>query len=246
MLPFSDDESNPALDRVSHALRADGVKCPEQNPLRSGVHTRGYLPHVKREGATYFVTFRLADALPRAVMLRFERERAERLRLLHEAERQGWTTTDSVEEINRDFHRQAERFLDQGHGACHLRRPEIAELMANTLLHFEGERHLLSEWVVMPNHVHAVLWPMPNCLLTDILKSWKQFVSRRAKRIVGIGEEAFWQRESFDHWIRDETEKARICRYIRNNPTTARLCAKPEDWRWSSAYPGWGRSGEGP
>ena len=37
---------------------------------------RGYLPHVKREGASYFVTFRLADSLPKAVLLNFEREKA--------------------------------------------------------------------------------------------------------------------------------------------------------------------------
>jgi hypothetical protein len=51
---------NPQIEHVNFELRATGVKPEAANPLRSGIHTRGYLPHVKREGASYFVTFRLA------------------------------------------------------------------------------------------------------------------------------------------------------------------------------------------
>jgi REP element-mobilizing transposase RayT len=238
MLPDASADPNPGLERVRHELRADGIKSP-LNPLRSGIHTRGYLPHVKREGAAYFVTFRLADSLPKDVLLRFERERAERLRLLNEAKNKGWQSPDSEEEINRDLRRKIERYLDQGHGECHLRRPDVAELVARSLLHFEGERYLLSDWVVMPNHVHVVVWPMPNHTLSNLLKSWKQYTSVRAKRIIGMGQGEFWQTESYDHWIRDDAEKARICRYVQFNPVSARLCSQPEDWHWSSAWSGW-------
>lgn len=55
------EELNPRLKRILHQLRASGVKGETHNPLRCGIHTRGYLPHVKHEGASYFVTFRLAD-----------------------------------------------------------------------------------------------------------------------------------------------------------------------------------------
>ena len=240
-------EPNPGLERVRFALRAAGAGDASRNPLRSGVHSRGYLPHVKHEGASYFVTFRLADALPGEVLLQFERERAERGRLLRQAVQCGWPTKDTEEAINRDFRRKLERYLDQGCGACHLRRPEIGELVAGCILFFEGQRYVLREWVVMPNHVHAVLWPMPNELLGDILRSWKQYSSRRAKPLLGLGGAAFWQRESYDHWIRDDEEKARICRYVRNNPVSAGLCARPEEWRWSSANPAWqGAAGQAP
>jgi len=183
------------------------------------------------------VTFRLADAIPNEVVLKFERELAEGLRLQRLANDRGWPTTDTEESVKKELRRKIERYLDQGHGGCCLRRLDIGDLTAQSILHFNGERYLLGEWVVMPNHVHVVVWPMPNHLLSDILKSWKQFISRRAKRLLGMGEEPFWQQESYDHWIRDDDEKVRICRYVRNNPVTARLCAKPEDWRWSSASP---------
>lgn len=236
MQSHNPQEPNPGLERTRHQLRATGPMDEITNPLRSGIHTRGYLPHVKHEGASYFVTFRLADSLPKEVLLGFEREKADRLRQLANAAQRGETINDSEEEIARDLQRQIERFLDRGAGACHLRRHDLADLVTATLRHFHETRYLLHEWVVMPNHVHAIVWPMPNYLLSDILKSWKQFTSRRAKPIVGLGDEPFWQPESYDHWIRNDDEKARISRYIRNNPVTAGLCARPEDWRWSSAW----------
>src|SRR5437016_12078934 len=75
-------EPNPQLDRVQYELRATGIKPNPSNRLRSGIHSRGYLPHVKHEGAVYFVTFRLADSLPKEVLIKFLAEKAERLRRL--------------------------------------------------------------------------------------------------------------------------------------------------------------------
>ena len=156
-----------------------------------------------------------------------EREKAERLRRLDDFSRRGESIHDSLEDIARDFGRELERYLDQGAGACHLRRADIADLVAGAMRHFHESRYLLREWVVMPNHAHALLWPMPNYRLSDILKSWKQFTSRRAKRLLGMTEERFWQPESYDHWIRNDAEAARVSRYIRNNPVIASLCARP-------------------
>jgi len=204
------------------------------NALRSGVHTRGYLPHVKREGASYFVTFRLADSLPKEVLLKFQKEKADRLRRLKNFVASGEKVNDSEEDITRDFNRMLHRYLDQGAGACHLRRPDIAGLVVAAMRHFDENRYLLRDWVVMPNHVHAIAWPMPNFVIGDILKSWKQFTSRRAKKILGLGNNPFWQPESYDHWIRNDEERSRISRYIRNNPVTAGLCGRPGDWPWSS------------
>jgi hypothetical protein len=73
------EEADPRVERVRYELRATGVSSEHANPLRSGIHTRGYLPHVKREAARYFVTFRRADSLPKEVLLKFQAQRAERL-----------------------------------------------------------------------------------------------------------------------------------------------------------------------
>ncbi|MGD0093423.1 MAG: transposase [Planctomycetota bacterium] len=170
--------------------------------------------------------------------MRYEGERAQRLRALYDAKCAGTAAVAAEEIIQRGFRRAVERFLDQGAGACHLRQPVIAELVDGALKFFQNKRYVLREWVVMPNHVHVLFWPMPNYLVGEIVKSWKQFTSLRAKRVVGTQGERFWQPESFDHWVRNDDERARIARYIRLNPVTARLCSKPQDWRWSSAWPG--------
>ena len=228
------DEPNCGLDRVKFQLRADGVPKEPPNPLRSGVHSRGYLPHVKREGASYFITFRLADSLPKEVLLRFEREHAEALRRLPAN-----ASSEQVGEIHRELRRKVERYLDRGVGECHLRRPEIADMIAEALRHFHNEQYLLDDWVVMPNHVHVILWPMPNFTLSEILRSRKRRTAREANLFLRRTGRTFWQRESYDHWIRNDDEKARIRRYIRMNPVNAHLCHVPEDWKWSSAWPGW-------
>ncbi len=231
---MTSDEPNRGLERVKFQLRAAGVPDESPNPLRAGIHSRGYLPHVKREGASYFVTFRLVDSLPKRVLLQFERERAEGLKRISPK-----ATSEQTEEVHRELRRQIERYLDQGAGECHLRHPEIADMMADALRHFHGQHYLLDDWFVMPNHVHLVLWPRPNFTLSEILKSRKRHTARQANLILNRTGETFWQRESYDHWIRHDDEKARICRYIRMNPVNAGLCKAPEDWKWSSSWPGW-------
>jgi REP element-mobilizing transposase RayT len=223
-------ETNPGLDRVRHELRANGLSPDAPNPLHSGIHTRGYLPHVKREGASYFVTFRLADSLPREVLLELKRHQAEKLLAI------GTGKPAARETIQRDFQRQVERYLDRGVGECHLKRPDVAQMVVESLLHFHEQQYVLDEWVIMPNHVHVVLWPLPNHTLSEILRSRKRHTARQANLMLGRTGMTFWQQESFDHWIRNDEEKSRIRRYIRNNPVTAGLCRSPEDWRWSSAY----------
>jgi REP element-mobilizing transposase RayT len=88
----------------------------------------------------------------------------------------------------------------------------------------------------MPNHVHAVLRPMPGWTLSKILKSWKGYTACEANKVLKRTGDKFWQTESFDHLVRDDEDMHRCCKYIMMNPVQARLCERAEDWKWSSAY----------
>ena len=230
------------MERVGFELRSTGIRPEAASPLRSGTHTRGYLPHAKREGLSYFVTFRLADSLPHEVLIKYQSERAERLNrfyMARDASNKLGTTAPNPEtpdQINREYFRKLEAYLDKGAGACWLKRPAIANLVADALRFFDGARYRLNTWVVMPNHVHVVLWPMPNHTLSAIVQSWKRFTAREANKILVRTGQSFWQPEPYDHWIRNDEEHARCCRYVMNNPVTARLCGSPEKWKWSSAW----------
>ena len=203
------------------------------NPLVAGLHFRGKLPHLKKEGAVYFVTFRLADSLPAHEVARLKHERQVILEQARAAKSP--LTWHEEEQLLAWYCDKVEALLDAGHGACWLSKPEIADLVAGALKHFNGQRYELRAWVVMPNHVHAVIWPMPGHTLSDILHSWKSFTSKAANQMLGRTGE-FWQKESFDHWIRDDAEHARLAAYVENNPVKARLCQSSEDWKWGGAH----------
>jgi len=46
---------------------------------------------------------------------------------------------------------------------------------------------------------------------------------------------AFWQREYYDRYIRNQDHLANVVQYIEQNPVKAGLCASAKDWPWSSA-----------
>ncbi len=211
------------------------------NPHVSGLHFRGRLPHLKREGASYFVTFRLADSLPAGEIARLKHERA----VLTEQARSGKRplTWHEEQQLLAWYCDKVEEQLDAGFGACWLRKPEIAAVVATALTFFHGKRYDLRAWVVMPNHVHAVVWPHPGEVLSEILHSWKSFTGKAANRLLNRQGGSFWQKESFDHWIRDDEERGRMVAYVEYNPAKARLCRRAADWKWSSA---WGRPDVGP
>jgi len=163
-------EQNPRCERVEFELRSSGVK-PKQatNALRTGIHTRGYLPHVKRENASYFITFRLADSMPKEVLMKIQAERAEHLSQFHATQQIAKTRTitpagfSSVVQIERDYYRKVEKYLDKGSGECWLKRPKVADLVRGALRFFEDQRYHLKAWVVIPTM--STLWFGP-CLIT--------------------------------------------------------------------------------
>ncbi len=119
-------------------------------------------------------------------------------------------------------------------GSCLLKDPQLADLVQQSLIHFEGERYFLSAWCVMPNHVHVVVSPLGRHLISKILHSWKSYTAHEInRRLEGSG--PVWERESFDHIIRTADHLSRFISYIENNPVAAGFCATPQDWPFSSA-----------
>jgi hypothetical protein len=179
-------------------------------------HTANFLPHWQQPGATYFVTFRLADAIPAELRGQLEAERTAWLR--HHPE--PWDAA-TEREYHERFSGAVERWLDAGHGACVLRAPAAAQIVAGSLSFFDEKRHQHHAWVVMPNHVHALFSLHRDWTLEKLLHSWKSFTGHElAKRGVPA---PVWQEDYFDRLVRDEKHFANCVRYIRRNPEKARL-----------------------
>jgi len=200
---------------------------PEQVTKRHGLH----LPHWTQEGATYAVTFRLADALPRPIAEQWCNERDALKRKAAQATTRG-ERTRLLKQMNTQFTARFLALLDAGYGACHFREPEAARIVADALRHFDGERYHLHAWCVMPNHVHTVFQPLDEHTLESILHSWKSFTSNKLNRLLGR-KGALWQKESYDHLIRDQQDFAHSIRYVYDNPGNAGL----HDWPWVGPQP---------
>ena len=56
------------------------------------------------------------------------------------------------------------------------------------------------------------------------MKSLKGASAREANRVFGRTGEPFWQKESYDHWVRNPSEFQKIRMYIEANPVKAGWC----------------------
>ncbi len=194
-------------------------------PNHAVLRTRGYLPHYEIDGATYFVTFHLADSLPCAVLRELVAQRDEAIsRIRHQ--HKGAFAAEKLR-IMEAHNCRIEEWLHKGIGSCHLAVPDVAAVVAASLRFFDGERYKLDAWCVMPNHVHVVFCAFTGFGLDKILHSWKSYTANKANRILGRSE-TFWAREYYDRVVRDwEDYEARV-QYVLDNPKKAGL----EDWEW--------------
>jgi len=163
---------------------------PSQLPMfpsvkRDVAKTRRKLPHWEKEGACYFVTYRVADGLQ---------------------------LTDQARDI-----------------------------VLDNLLHWSGERYDLWQAVVMADHVHMLLSPLPKAecragsptywTLSEILHTAKSYTANQINKAMGRSGPV-WQDERFDHIVRSPASFEEKWHYIRQNPCKRGLVSKPEDYRW--------------
>jgi REP element-mobilizing transposase RayT len=200
--------------------------------------TERYLPHWFQTGAAVFVTFRTADSIPSEVIARWRKELVDWLRIQKLPE----TLADFVlvrrsevfykvfEQLNpvaqREFTQLSDRLfhrsLDECHGACWLRHPELAKIVGDAIKFFDGNKYDLDRFVVMPNHVHAIVQFRPDADLKTVSESWMRFTARQINLLLKQ-KGAFWQPEPFDHIIRSSEQFYYLEEYISNNPRKANL-----------------------
>ena len=125
-----------------------------------------------------------------------------------------------------------DRLLDTARtGPLYLRRPEIAQIVIDSIFYCENRMYDLHSYVIMPNHVHLLI--TPNVEVSKITQSLKRATARAANQALGLTG-PFWQDESYDRLVRDQPEFDRVRRYIEWNPVKAGLAPSPEEFPWSS------------
>jgi REP element-mobilizing transposase RayT len=190
------------------------------------------LPHWAQSGTITFITWRTADSLPVAVLERITSERAKLIRAFgldpatdwrHELAKRAAPERGRLQSA---LFESWDKHLDAGAGECLLARPELSRIVADSLHHFDQSRYILTDFVIMPNHVHLLAaFPDEDAMLSQCT-SWKRFTARQINAIVGRGG-AFWQVEQFDHLVRSAEQFEHYRRYIAENPGRARLALDP-------------------
>ena len=193
------------------------------------VITQRKLPHWSQDGVVCFITWRTHDSMPKTVVEQWLAERGVWLeqRGIDVRERD-WKSKlyqrDStvIAEFHDHFTSRWHEELDRCHGTCVLREAEVSGLVAESLMHFDGDRYEMLDFVIMPNHVHFLaMFPDKDVLLKQC-ESWKRYTARLIQAKLG-SEGRFWQQDAFDHLVRHETQFKRLQRYIAENPAKAHL-----------------------
>ena len=137
---------------------------------------------------------------------------------------EGFMELDSAKqrEFLKHFNRKLNSYLDEGHGSCVLRDTACQRILLDGWEHFDGIRYHLGDLIVMPNHVHLLLTPLPGHELEEILQSRKRHSARELNLFLNRSGD-FWQKHSYDHVVRNETELKAFQKYIVENPAKAGL-----------------------
>jgi putative transposase len=201
------------------------------DPRQDYAVTERRLPHWSQAGTISFLTWRTWDSLPARALQSWIAERDE------------WLKRHGIAPAARDWEAKLKALgsaalreyqlhvsdrwndhLDECHGACVLRKSELAKIVADSLLFFNGDRYELTDFVVMPNHVHAlVAFPDENSMLRQC-DSWKHFTALKINRALNR-KGRFWQQDGFDHLVRSTEQFDYLRSYIENNPERANLHA---------------------
>jgi len=184
---------------------------------------RNRLPHWEIENGTYFVTVRCAGSLPGSVQ--------QKIKELQTSLDQVAPKDAEFEQLQRQIFLTAEKYLDRGEGFAPFKHQECCRVLTEILERLEVGWQL-TDWVIMPNHIHFVAIDSGAALsLGEMMKRFKGRTSRSCNLALGR-RGTFWQRDWFDRWVRSESELVKIRRYIAQNSVKAKLVPRAEDYPW--------------
>jgi putative transposase len=192
------------------------------------------LPHYQPSNATYFVTFRLANSLPKAVIEKLKKENEIAVNKLV---KQPYRKSEKLYHQQKLYFGKFDALLDGSKkGSLWLKDDRIAKITADAIHYYDSKKYKLFAFCIMPNHVHVLFELLyekePQTYpVTKILTSIKVFTAGSSNKILHRNGQ-FWHRESYDHVVRNEKEFENIILYILQNPVKAGFVSDWRDWKW--------------
>ena len=135
---------------------------------------------------------------------------------------------------------------------------EYARIVLDSLEYIRANKGTaINAFVLMPSHLHAILWPENDISLSDILRDFKRFTSkaisalavekshhqylqqfmqaRRENRAQDVSQYQVWQEGSHPEILYTEQFAQQKLDYVHKNPIRANLVEIAEDWPYTSA-----------
>ena len=113
--------------------------------------------------------------------------------------------------------------------------PEFESLAQAIAARRKTHGFLLTAWVFLPDHWHAVIYPPAPATISGVMESIKVSSTREVNRMRGEAGR-LWQGRFFDRALRTVKEYGETLEYVHWNPAKAGLVKRPQDWRWSSLH----------
>jgi REP element-mobilizing transposase RayT len=185
---------------------------------------RNQLPHWEVRAGTYFFTIRCMGSLPEAA--------TERVATIHRKMQETQPNSEAFRQLQRQYFLTMEKYLDVGYGFCPFREARCCREVLESMEVLAQQGWHLLHYAIMPNHVHALFGTTESSTsMKSVWRAWKGRTARNCNALLGR-RGAFWQRDWFDRWMRDEASKQKTIDYIRNNPVKAQLVKDWRDYPW--------------
>jgi putative transposase len=204
------------------------------------------LPHIQRPGDSFFVTFRLHNSIPYKDLQNLREKYEEKEISIRRKSKPD--TKQQLQRLQWRYFEKYDELLDKiQQGPLFLANEEIASLVAEQIHRFDGEFYDLIAYCIMSNHLHLLIDTsiqfsgeidaysdeLANfTTLDEILKRIKGPTAVYANRMLKRTGQ-FWQRESFDVYIRNNQHFNRVMAYILQNPVKAGLVKEWAEWPYS-------------
>lgn len=199
-------------------------------------HYQRNLPHILPPGEIIFITYRLANTVPKEVLQRMHEDKQRAIQRIGDKAIDEPAKRQAEYNEHKRYFSVFDTYLDSvTTGPDWLQMSDIATIVKESLHYKDGGEYDLYAYCVMPNHVHLLLsirQILRSFYIT--LKSIKGFSARRANELLDRTGQPFWQAESYDHVVRNQKEFDNIIAYILNNPVKAGLV---DEWpHWPHTY----------
>lgn len=204
---------------------------------------RQRLPHIQPIGATFFVTFRLFESIPVSAVSQLKEKYSLEMNQVQKVLDIHKKNAD-IFLIRKKYLVEYDKVLDSiKTGPHYLKQEDLQQFVKNELHRFDSKFYDLIAYSIMSNHVHILIDTCiqlheasdfiiieDNLILLDkIMKRIKAPIARHANKILHRSGQ-FWERESYDIYIRNEKMLNNVISYILENPVKAGLVQNWEDY----------------